>query len=50
MSEPRNPKPSDNFRKAMRQILSVPKAEIQRREGEYKAGRKEQRKHSRRHR
>lgn len=33
-------KPSETFRKAMRQILSVPKAELERREVEYKKLRK----------
>ena len=37
MSEP---KPSDKFRKAMKQILSVPKEELQRRETEYQKERK----------
>ena len=37
MSEPQ---PSDKFRKAMKQILSVPKEELQRRETEYQARRK----------
>jgi hypothetical protein len=37
MSEP---KPSDKFRKAMKQILSVPKEELQRRETEYQSERK----------
>jgi hypothetical protein len=37
MSEPN---PSDKFRKAMKQILSVPKEELQRRETEYQAQRK----------
>jgi hypothetical protein len=32
-------KPSDKFRNAMRQILSVPKTEIDRREVEYRAKR-----------
>jgi hypothetical protein len=36
MSEP---KPSEKFRKAMKQILSVPKEELQRRETEYQKGR-----------
>ncbi len=43
-------KPSETFRKAVRQILSVPKAEIVKREGEYKAARKTERKNRRRHR
>lgn len=30
------PKPSEKFKTAMKQILSVPKAEIDRREAEYK--------------
>lgn len=34
------PKPSDKFRKAMKQILGVPKEELQRRETEYQAKRK----------
>ena len=38
-----NDKPSDKFRKAMRQILSVPKKELERRETEYKKERKEKR-------
>ena len=42
--------PSDNFRKAVRQILSVPKAELDRREDEYKAAQKEKRQHARKHR
>jgi hypothetical protein len=50
MSEPQISKPSEKFRKAMRQILSVPKAELDRREGEYQSAQKEKRKHSRRHR
>jgi hypothetical protein len=29
-------KPSDNFRKAVRQILSVPRAELAKREAEYR--------------
>jgi hypothetical protein len=33
-------KPSDKFKKAMKQILSVPKKELDRREWEYKAQRK----------
>ena len=33
-------KPSDKFRKAMKQILSVPKKELERRELEYKEQRK----------
>lgn len=33
-------KPSDNFRKAMQQILSVPKDEMLRREVAYKTARK----------
>jgi len=33
-------KPSEKFRKAMKQILSVPKRELDRRETEYKAQRK----------
>ncbi|HEV3393478.1 MAG TPA: hypothetical protein VG103_08230 [Chthoniobacterales bacterium] len=33
-------KPSDKFKKAMRQILSVPKKELDRRELEYKEQRK----------
>lgn len=37
MSEP---KPSDKFRKAVKQILSVPKEELQRRETEYQEQRK----------
>lgn len=37
-------KPSEKFRKAMRQILAVPKAELQRRESEYKKQRKTERK------
>jgi hypothetical protein len=37
MSEP---KPTDKFRKAMKQILSVPKEELQRRETEYQQQRK----------
>jgi hypothetical protein len=32
--------PSDKFKKAMKQILSVPKSELARREAEYKAQRK----------
>jgi len=43
-------KPSDNFRKAVRQILAVPKAELERRERVYQATQNEKRKHSRRHR
>jgi hypothetical protein len=35
MSEPA---PEERFRKAMKKILSVPKAEILRREAEYRAG------------
>jgi len=34
------PKPSEKFRKAMRQILSVPKKELERRELQYKEQRK----------
>ena len=34
------PKPSEKFRKAMKQILSVPKSELTRREAEYKEQRK----------
>jgi hypothetical protein len=45
-----SPKPSDKFRKAVQQILSVPKAELERREGEYRAARKAKNKHHRRHR
>lgn len=37
-------KPSEKFRKAMRQILSVPKTELDRREAEYKKARKAERK------
>jgi hypothetical protein len=33
-------KPSEKFRKAMKQILSVPKKELERRELEYKEQRK----------
>jgi hypothetical protein len=33
-------KPSDKFRNAMKQILSVPKKELDRREAEYKQQRK----------
>jgi hypothetical protein len=33
-------KPSEKFRKAMKQILSVPKKELERRELEYKQQRK----------
>jgi hypothetical protein len=33
-------KPSEKFRKAMKQILSVPKKELDRRETEYKEQRK----------
>jgi hypothetical protein len=33
-------KPSDKFRNAMRQILSVPKNELDRRQAEYKKQRK----------
>jgi len=33
-------KPSEKFRKAMRQILSVPKKELERRELQYKEQRK----------
>jgi hypothetical protein len=33
-------KPSEKFRKAMRHILSVPKAELERREAEYQKERK----------
>jgi hypothetical protein len=43
-------KPSERFRDAMKKILSVPKAEIVKREGEYKAARKTERKNRRRHR
>jgi hypothetical protein len=42
-------KPSDKFRSAMKQILSVSKKELQRREMEWKDGRKEHKSH-RRHR
>jgi len=34
------PKPSEKFRKAMKQILSVPKKELDRRELEYRQQRK----------
>jgi hypothetical protein len=44
MSEVRPPKPSEKFRKAMRQILSVPKAELERREKAYKENRNAPRK------
>lgn len=37
-------RPSEKFRKAMRQILSVPKSELERREVEYKKARKTERK------
>lgn len=36
-------RPSEKFRKAMRQILSVPKSELERREAEYKKARKKKR-------
>lgn len=39
-------KSSEKFRKAMRQILSVPKTELERREVEYKKTRKTERKKS----
>jgi len=38
-------KPSQRFKKAMRQILSVPKAELDRREAEYKRERKARKSH-----
>jgi hypothetical protein len=38
-------KPSDKFKKAMKQILSVPKKELERRELEYKNGRKQHKSH-----
>lgn len=41
---PSQPTPAEKFRNAMKQILSVPKAEILRREEEYKKQRKERRK------
>jgi hypothetical protein len=34
------PKPSEKFKRAMRQILSVPKKELERREVQYKQQRK----------
>lgn len=40
MPKAESQKPSEKFRKAMRQILSVPKSELERREAEYRNGRK----------
>jgi hypothetical protein len=40
MSELIEQKPSEKFRKAMKQILSVPKKELERRELQYKEQRK----------
>jgi len=40
MSIKSDPKPSEKFRKAMKQILSVPKTELERREAEYQKQRK----------
>jgi hypothetical protein len=40
MRETRTDKPSAKFRKAMKQILSVPKCELERREAEYRAKRR----------
>jgi hypothetical protein len=47
MSESKEEEPEAKFRRAVRQILSVPKAELERREIEYRKARKARRRNKR---